>query len=141
MAFSDKFTGRVITHYTSNYRGHKGRNIGVISTQGETWKIHRRFALSTLKGRPNSYSEEQVGRVLLQLRGFFFLFTTSEFGFGKKSMGDIIAEEAQEIVSHLESQHGKDVRVEQLFNIPVFNILWRIVAGKRYHVRRVVWYG
>lgn len=50
MAFSDKYAGRVVTTYTAHYRGHKGRNVGVIQTEGETWKINRRFALSTLKG-------------------------------------------------------------------------------------------
>lgn len=50
-------------------------------------------------------------------------------------MGNIIAEEAHEIVVRLEGEDGNDVKVDQMFNIPVLNILWRIVAGKRYQVR------
>ncbi len=51
-------------------------------------------------------------------------------------MGIVIAEEAEEIVDHLRSFDGRDFRVEQTFNIPVFNILWKIVAGRRYNVRQ-----
>ncbi len=59
----------------------------------------------------------------------------AEFGFGKKSMGIVISEEAEEIVNHLRTFHGRDFEVDQTFNIPVFNILWKIVGGKRYNVQ------
>ncbi len=50
MVYSDTFNGRIIDYYTSHLRGHGGRNVGIITTQGETWKTHRRFALRILKG-------------------------------------------------------------------------------------------
>ena len=54
-------------------------------------------------------------------------------------MGDMIAEEARELVSHLErNDDGKDVKVQLLFNIPVMNVLWKMVAGKRFQVRQEV---
>ena len=49
VAFDDKFSGRNVREYTSEFRGY-GRNIGVIFTETEVWKTNRRFALSTLKG-------------------------------------------------------------------------------------------
>ncbi len=61
----------------------------------------------------------------------------AEFGFGKKSMEGIISEEAAESVQHLVSRCSEgplEFKVDQPFNTAIFNILWRIVAGKRYEV-------
>jgi hypothetical protein len=57
-----------------------------------------------------------------------------EFGFGKSTMGSIIEEEASEAIERLKLNNGKDVLIDQNFNIAIFNILWRIVANKRYNV-------
>ncbi len=48
-------------------------------------------------------------------------------------MGVIISEEAKEIVASM-AKSKEDIEVNLTFNIPVFNILWRIVGGKRYEV-------
>lgn len=48
-------------------------------------------------------------------------------------MVSIIEEEARDIfTSILASNAGQEFRVEQTFTISVFNVLWRIVGGKRY---------
>ena len=47
-------------------------------------------------------------------------------------MSSIIEDEASEIVDHIGSFDGKDFLVDQPFNVSVFNVLWRIVSGKRY---------
>lgn len=46
----DRFLGRSLSHYATYVRGY-GRKIGIVSTEGPTWKVHRRFTLSSLKGR------------------------------------------------------------------------------------------
>ena len=62
----------------------------------------------------------------------------AEFGFGKTPMEVIMGEEAREIVDLIGNSHGgQDMIVDQTFNISVFNVLWRIVSGKRYQVE---WY-
>ncbi len=49
-------------------------------------------------------------------------------------MSGIIAEEGQEAMKTLQGFHGRDFEVHQTFNIPIFNIIWRIVGGRRYQV-------
>lgn len=49
-------------------------------------------------------------------------------------MGIIISEEAKELITNMANSKN-EVEIYQTFNIPVFNILWRIVGGKRYEVR------
>ena len=50
IANDDKFCGRHETEYTRDLRG-SGRNTGILTTNDSTWRTHRRFALSTLKGK------------------------------------------------------------------------------------------
>lgn len=48
--FDDNYMGRGNkSNYLKNLRGY-GRKIGLASTDGATWKVHRRFTLATLKG-------------------------------------------------------------------------------------------
>lgn len=49
-------------------------------------------------------------------------------------MADIIVEEIQELIDRLKSESLGDFLVDQTFNIAIFNILWRIVSGKRFQV-------
>ncbi len=51
IAFDERFNLRLESDYLSNMRGYGGKKIGVAMTEGETWRTHRRFTLSTLKGR------------------------------------------------------------------------------------------
>ena len=53
VAFSDKFAGRIANDYLSYHRGYGGRRVGVLVTEGQTWKTNRRFALSTLRRKFN----------------------------------------------------------------------------------------
>ena len=63
-------------------------------------------------------------------------YIVAEFGFGKATMGIIIGEEAKDIIDNIAtSSNDQDFMVEQTFNISVFNVLWRIVSGKRYQVK------
>ena len=68
----------------------------------------------------------------------FSLCTLKDFGFGKQSMESIIREEVDDVVNgdFCESfaNSGKDVLIKFPFNVSVFNIIWRIVAGQRFEV-------
>ena len=71
---------------------------------GKHWIEHRRFSLRTLR----------------------------DFGFGKRSMEHIIMEEVRELTDRLRSSCGTPLSTQHTFNAAVFNVIWSIVAGKRY---------
>ena len=52
-------------------------------------------------------------------------------------METAIHEEAAEAVERLKQSVGvgQDVLIDQNFNIPIFNIIWRIATNNRYSVR------
>ena len=77
---------------------------GIISADGQRWLEHRRFALKHLK----------------------------DFGFGKVGLEGVIQEEADEIMKQLGGKENKDHKMNTDFGVPVINILWTIVAGKRF---------
>ena len=54
------------------------------------------------------------------------------FGLGKKSVEVIIKEETNAVLK--EFPLNKDVLIKLPFNISILNIIWRIVAGKRFEV-------
>ena len=77
---------------------------GIVDTQGTHWSTQRRFSLKTLK----------------------------DFGFGKKSIEDSIHFEAEEMIDKcFESED--DIYIGSDFNIPIINVLWRMVANKRFN--------
>jgi hypothetical protein len=45
-------------------------------------------------------------------------------------MNEIIQEEASESVEHLKVLDGKDVLIYQNFNVPIFNIIWRLATNR-----------
>ena len=49
-------------------------------------------------------------------------------------MATAIEEEALEAIDRLKQLDGKDILIDQNFNIPIFNVLWRIVTNNRYSV-------
>ena len=79
---------------------------GIISSDGQLWQEQRRFALKHLK----------------------------DFGFGKAGLEGVIQEEAEEIVKHLGQFDRQDFRMNTVFGVPVINILWTIVAGRRFQL-------
>ena len=62
----------------------------------------------------------------------FTLRTLRDFGFGKRSMENIIMEEVRELVDHMKQMTGKAMPTARSFNLAVFNVIWSIVAGQRY---------
>ena len=59
---------------------------------------------------------------------------SSEFGLGKSAMVCAIEEEASEAIERLRQCCEADLLIDQNFNIPIFNIIWRIAANRRYNV-------
>ena len=54
-------------------------------------------------------------------------------GFGRNKLDTIIHEEVNILIEDLISRSGTgDVLIDDIFNFPIVNILWRIVASKRY---------
>ena len=72
-------------------------------------------------------------------KAFFALVCSAEFGLGKSLMATAIEEEALEAIDRLKQLDGKDILIDQNFNIPIFNVLWRIVTNNRYSVSSDVW--
>ena len=49
-------------------------------------------------------------------------------------MAQNIEEEALEAMESFKKYDGQDVKIDQNFNIYIFNILWRIATNTRYNV-------
>ena len=102
----------------SHVRGSNGVVYGIIFTGGKVWQEQRRFALQKLK----------------------------DFGFGRRGLDGVIQEEANEAVDSLlhddlhcvkeyaeeEEGGGRTLLIDSAFNIFVINVLWQIVASKRF---------
>ncbi|GAB0089839.1 Cytochrome P450 [Sergentomyia squamirostris] len=85
------------------------QRLGLVFTDGHPWEIQRRFCMTTLK----------------------------QLGFGRCSMVDHIEREAAEMVKHLWSLNEKDgwIYNHNVFDIGVINVLWTLMAGRRYDLK------
>ena len=109
MAFNDKFAGRCKnSNFMNNVRGIDGKAIGIITNDGQLWK---------------------------SLRGFSMLTLNKFFGLGKKSVETIIKEETEIVLEELPL--NEYVLIKFPFNTSILNIVWRIVAGKRFEVTAI----
>nr|XP_005166578.1 cytochrome P450 2F2 [Danio rerio] len=99
-----EFAGRpnhmMISHIT--------RSKGVIMADyGESWREHRRFALTTLRN----------------------------FGLGKKSMEQRILEEVKHICLLLEESAGKSIDPQHLYHQAASNIIASVIFGSRFNYK------
>ena len=101
----EEFCGRPNGYHDTNIRGKDGRALGIVATMGLFWQEQRRFTLKHLK----------------------------ELGFGRQKIEYFIHEECKYLIDDLscKSLQG-DVLFDTLFNFPIINILWQIVASKKY---------
>lgn len=76
----------------------------VIFSDGMGWKERRRFTLHHLR----------------------------DFGFGKKSMEGVIMDEVNKLSDHLRKVKGQKIGISNLFFFSFMNIIWTLVASKRY---------
>ncbi|XP_064414752.1 cytochrome P450 2K1-like [Latimeria chalumnae] len=77
---------------------------GIIFGHGESWKVMRRFALSTLR----------------------------DFGMGKKTIEDKILEEVQYLVEEFMSHKGQPFDTQVIMNSAVANVICSVVFGDRF---------
>ncbi|KAL8173128.1 UNVERIFIED_CONTAM: hypothetical protein K2H54_040399 [Gekko kuhli] len=77
---------------------------GIVTSNGENWKVMRRFAITTLR----------------------------DYGMGKKTIEDKIVEECHFLIQKFESFEGKPFETTIIMNAAVANIIVSILLGKRY---------
>ncbi|XP_015272800.1 PREDICTED: cytochrome P450 2K4-like [Gekko japonicus] len=77
---------------------------GIVFSNGENWKVMRRFAITTLR----------------------------DYGMGKKTIEDRIVEECRCLIQKFESFEGKPFETTRIMNASVANIIASILLGKRY---------
>ena len=104
---SDDFSGRILGYHDQYIRGKGGQTLGIITTAGQFWQEQRRFTLKHLK----------------------------DLGFGRSKLDSIVQDEVNDVLKALElySKTGQDVMFDSLFNFPIINILWQIVASRKYN--------
>ncbi|KAL8173112.1 UNVERIFIED_CONTAM: hypothetical protein K2H54_040191 [Gekko kuhli] len=81
-----------------------GHGHGIVFSNGENWKLMRRFAITTLR----------------------------DYGMGKKTIEDRIAEECRCLIQKFESFEGKPFETTTIMNAAVANIIASILLNKRY---------
>ena len=78
---------------------------GIIANESAGWVKQRRFGLKTLR----------------------------DLGFGRRTIEDIINEEIDQMMTKICADcEGEDFLVDTIFNIPMINVLWQLVAGHRF---------
>ncbi|MEE6498256.1 hypothetical protein FKM82_003017 [Ascaphus truei] len=77
---------------------------GIVFSHGESWKVMRRFALSTLR----------------------------DFGMGKKTVESRIQEELNPLIGHFKSQNGAPFDTSIILNCAVSNVICSIIFGNRF---------
>ncbi|KAL8173133.1 UNVERIFIED_CONTAM: hypothetical protein K2H54_040502, partial [Gekko kuhli] len=97
---ADAFADRPITPMSEEF--HHGH--GIVSSNGENWKVMRRFAITTLR----------------------------DYGMGKKTIEDKIVEECHFLIQKFESFEGKPFETTTIMNAAVANIIVSVLFRKRY---------
>ncbi|NXT91601.1 CP2K6 protein, partial [Anhinga rufa] len=82
----------------------RGKEKGLLFSDGENWKVMRRFTLTTLR----------------------------DFGMGRKAIEDRIVEEYRCLADTIEAQKGKPLEMTLMMNAAVGNVIVSILFGKRY---------
>ena len=96
----------VVQLYPRNYttlwaRSVKGKNLGLVMTDGDFQTRQKNFCMKQLKN----------------------------FGFGKKDFESVILEQARELVKYLERKEGKMTINNSVFSTSAVNLIWSLVAG------------
>ncbi|CAI5769146.1 cytochrome P450 2K6-like [Podarcis lilfordi] len=97
---ADAFADRPIVPMFQEF----GQGFGLTLSNGENWKVMRRFALSTLR----------------------------DYGMGKKTIEDRILEECSVLIKKFESYEGSPFETTTIMNAAVANIIVAILLDKRF---------
>ena len=98
--------GRKNMFLHEDIRSCNDRNLGIINTSGHVWNDQRRTSLTILK----------------------------DLGLTQPSLGVSMVQEADLVIDRLkESENGIAV-IDSTFNIAIMNVLWQIVASKRFEM-------
>ena len=102
----DEFSGRPTNEWVDHRKLINGKLRGIVVSENENWIKQRRFGLKTLR----------------------------DLGFGRRSIEQIVNEEIEEIIVKLgdSSDRDGDYLMDSVFNIPIINVLWQLVAGYRF---------
>eukprot|EP00093_Oithona_nana_P013662 13662.XXX_526995_528524_1 [CDS] Oithona nana genome sequencing. len=101
----EEFSGRSNNYLFTHIKGFHGHKRGVITTDGQVWAQQRRFALKQLR----------------------------DLGFGRKSLDSVMIEEADDVIFRmLKNSERGIVQMRGTFSTAVINVLWQIVASKRF---------
>nr|XP_032520756.1 farnesoate epoxidase-like [Danaus plexippus plexippus] len=84
-----------------------GKKIGLVFSDGRVWNRTRRTVLKYLKN----------------------------FGYGSRAMESIISEECKALINLRLQDAGTTIIVNRMFDVSIVNILWKLVAGKRYNLK------
>ncbi|KAI5730597.1 hypothetical protein M8J76_015514 [Diaphorina citri] len=98
----DEFDGRP-SGYFFRLRA-LGRRLGLVFVDGPFWSEQRKFSMKHLK----------------------------EVGFAKERMADLITTEVECLVKLLKRKEGENIDCAGLFDIPVINTLWQMMAGSKF---------
>ncbi|CAL4092454.1 unnamed protein product, partial [Meganyctiphanes norvegica] len=82
------------------------KSYGLVSSSGERWQANKRSSLRYLK----------------------------DFGMGRSSLQDAIQDEAVALLQDLDQCVGKPTEISWNLNVSILNVLWKIVADKRYEI-------
>ena len=82
---------------------------GILLNSGKTWRDHRKFGM-------------RIQRNL---------------GFGKQSLENVIQMEIDELIETFAAT-ADDVKIENDFSMPFINVVWHVVAGKRFRKENFV---
>lgn len=84
-------------------------------------------------GKPLGLVDPDIGPVWKEQKRFV-LRCLRDQGFGKRSE-ESVQEEAKHLVRHIldATSGGEDFLIKGIFNIPVINVLWKMVGNKTFH--------
>ncbi|XP_077291982.1 methyl farnesoate epoxidase-like [Arctopsyche grandis] len=102
VSIRDEFQGRPDGFYW-RLRAQGGR-LGIVFNDGPDWIEQRKFSLIHLK----------------------------KLGIGSTAMEDLIIAEILYFIEWLKTNSDSPINISRIFTIPVLNIIWTLIAGKRY---------
>lgn len=105
-----------------------------------SWKCVTEFSLDRSFGEELGLIFVANNDIWVEMRKFSQR-TLRDFGFGKRnSMHNVISDEISHIVQRLKDKVSKEgngiaiVRIQTLFILSVLNVLWCMIAGKKYSI-------